>query len=156
MNKTTGGPPRLVELLSIPLKKPAIPEKNLSLAKTLLKPITIGMAQKTVIPPMRVFKFCGEIMVIIHVPIGIPKALPINIGISFLNFTLLNEYNRIARLLNRLRKRLMTTTFVGSRIRIKTGASTSASPNPVKPLMNPANSTAHVAISHGNVNISMS
>jgi len=89
MNKTTGGPPRLVEASRKPLKKPEMLQATVSLAKTLVKPKARGIAKTTVTPPTSIFSVEGVIIVIIQMPRGIPKRLLSAMGAIPLRFTFL-------------------------------------------------------------------
>ena len=65
MRRTTGGPPRLVELDSIPLKKPAMPDDILSPAKVLRKPEATSTAKQTITAPINIFRIDGATTLII-------------------------------------------------------------------------------------------
>jgi len=89
MSRTTGGPPRLVEAVRIPLKKPEMLQANLSFVKVLVKPKARGIAKKIVTPPISTFSVEGAIIVIIQIPIGIPKRLLPAMGAIPLRYTFL-------------------------------------------------------------------
>ena len=75
MKRTTGGPPRLVELDSMPLKKPAVQEGILSLAKVLRKPKATSTAKQMVTTPINIFKIDGATILRTQTPRGIPSRL---------------------------------------------------------------------------------
>jgi len=154
MKRTTGGPPRLVELASIPLKKPAILEDNLSLAKVLRKPIATGTAKQMITVPINIFRVVGLITLIIQAPKGIPNRLLSVIGRIRLKFTLTKERSTTKILLSKVRNKLITTTATGFKVRSSIGARIRASPNPARPRIKAAKRTAHKAKIQGVLKIS--